>query len=96
MKYWREPLDQVKLPSYRVIIVEDWCKGCHFCIEFCPRKVLSESTEFNVKGYHPVCTNSDDNCAGCGLCDMICPEFAIHTIPAEQEESHEKKKLSNR
>ena len=29
------------------------CKGCGFCIAFCPPHVLEFSTEFNPQGYHP-------------------------------------------
>ncbi|MGQ9796798.1 4Fe-4S binding protein [Desulfosoma sp.] len=33
--------------------MEDRCKGCGYCIAFCPRDVLQESKRFNAKGYHP-------------------------------------------
>lgn len=88
MKIWRKPLneDQSKLVHNHVGITGDRCKGCRFCIEFCPRKVLRESEGFNAKGYHPACASDESFCAGCGLCEMICPEFAISVIPAPAQE----------
>ena len=55
----------------------DRCKGCGFCVEFCPTKVLELSSAFNGKGYHPPCVVAADKCSGCDLCGMYCPDFAI-------------------
>ena len=90
MKYWRKPLgqSQPKSDSYQVQILDERCKGCRFCIEFCPKKVLHESREFNAKGYYPARAEDCKDCLDCGLCELICPEFAIHVSPVE-EKSHE-------
>ncbi len=78
MKYWRKTLDQDRIPTrrYRLSVLKDRCKGCRLCIEFCPRQALKESPDFNSKGYHPPYTEND-GCLDCGLCELICPEFAI-------------------
>jgi len=78
-KFWRKPLDfdEWKKPKGELIILEDRCKGCKFCIEFCPNEVLAESPKLNAKGYHPPEISKPDECVGCGLCERICPEFAI-------------------
>jgi len=88
MKYWRKALDQGKVKPSRgqIDIIKDRCKGCRFCIEFCPKQVLEESSEFNSKGYHPVYAAHSDECVNCGLCELICPEFAIRVTPVEEEE----------
>lgn len=80
MKYWREPLDlaEVRVPHGILRIIKERCKGCGFCIEFCPRKVLVESPEYNSKGYHPPQVIDQEGCASCGLCEILCPEFAIY------------------
>ncbi|MBI4524529.1 MAG: 4Fe-4S binding protein [Deltaproteobacteria bacterium] len=58
------------------------CKGCQLCIDYCPTRVLSLSSEFNAKGYHyPIV--SSDNCIKCHACYSICPEFAIFATSAE-------------
>ena len=36
-----------------VTINVERCKGCGFCVEFCPTNVLALSSAFNSKGYHP-------------------------------------------
>ena len=91
MKYWRKTLDQdrVKPSRGRVEVLKDRCKQCRFCIEFCPKQVLEESTEFNRKGYHPVYAASPNECVNCGLCELICPEFAISVVLLEEEEVKE-------
>ena len=87
MKYWRKTLDRdrIKRSRYQIRVLKDRCKGCRFCIEFCPRQVLHESTEFNSKGYHPVYADSDNDCLNCGLCELICPEFAICVDSLDEE-----------
>ena len=85
MKYWRKPLDldQVKLPHGEVHIIADRCKGCGFCVEYCPKGVLELSMEFNAKGYHPPYVKQAGECVNCDLCERICPEFAIFCLAAE-------------
>ncbi len=82
MKLWRLPLDAEahSIPQGDVRIIENRCKGCGFCIEFCPNGCLKESKRFNSKGYHPPeLVFLAQDCVDCGLCNLICPEFAIFT-----------------
>ena len=60
-----------------VSIVVERCKGCGFCVEFCPTEVLDLSPAFNAKGYHPPVVVKPEKCSGCDLCGMYCPDFAI-------------------
>ena len=80
--------DQKKPARCRVSVIRERCKGCGFCIEFCPRKLLHESKEFNQKGYHPVDADSRDECLKCRLCELLCPEFAIYVVPVAGEEGN--------
>ncbi len=82
MKIWRTPLDaeKVQVPQGTVYIVRERCKGCEFCVEYCPRDVLEMSKDFNAKGYHPVAIKNEGLCVNCNLCEMICPEFAIYSV----------------
>jgi 2-oxoglutarate ferredoxin oxidoreductase subunit delta len=88
MKYWRTPLDvdRVRIPNGEVHIIKERCKGCGFCVEYCPKKVLELSDEFNSKGYHPPIVKDPVNCVDCQLCEMLCPEFAIYVLLKEGEE----------
>jgi len=70
--------------STTINIIEDRCKGCGFCIEFCPRGVLKASEKFNAKGYHPPYAEAPEKCVGCKLCTLICPDFAIFVTIEEK------------
>jgi 2-oxoglutarate ferredoxin oxidoreductase subunit delta len=85
MRFWRKPLDadKIKVPQGEIHIVKDRCKGCGFCVEYCPRDVLELSEEFNVKGYHPPYVKKPEDCVHCGLCEMLCPDFAIWVTEKE-------------
>ena len=79
MRFWRKPLDADKLqiPHGEIHIIRERCKGCGFCVEYCPKDVLELSIEFNYKGYHPPRAKNPDDCVHCGLCELLCPEFAL-------------------
>jgi 2-oxoglutarate ferredoxin oxidoreductase subunit delta len=89
MKYWRRPLDldKVTIPHGRVCIIEDRCKGCGFCVEYCPKDVLVLSDRFNRKGYHPPEVVTNGECVNCNLCEMICPDFAIFSVEVADTEA---------
>ena len=63
----------------QVVVRAERCKGCGFCVEFCPTDVLALSSGFTSKGYHPPEIVKAELCVNCGFCRMICPEFAIYT-----------------
>jgi 2-oxoglutarate ferredoxin oxidoreductase subunit delta len=99
VSYWRLPLDrdQIQVPHGIVHIIEERCKGCGFCVEFCPKGVLIMSASTNSKGYHPPEITEQIHCVNCGLCALLCPDFAIYvedgglgpqvTGPAMREEA---------
>ena len=80
MKYWRQPLDKdrIKVPRGVVQLIAERCKGCGFCVEFCPKKILSMSNSTNAKGYRLPEISEDASCPNCGLCMLLCPDFAIY------------------
>ncbi len=82
MGYWRQPLDRerVRVPHGVVHIIEERCKGCGFCVEFCPQNTLVMSRETNSKGYHPPQITDQTRCVDCGLCALLCPDFAIYVV----------------
>ena len=82
MPFWRKPLDfdQVQVPRGEVLIISERCKGCEFCIEYCPKDVLVLSKKFNRKGYHHPEVAKEGECVNCNLCEMICPDFAIYSV----------------
>lgn len=47
-----------------------WCKGCGYCVTFCPKEVLALKKE-------KVIIKNPSACTCCGICEMHCPDFAI-------------------
>jgi len=76
---WRKPLDsdKIKPPKGEVHIIANRCKGCGYCIEFCPRDVLDTSEELNERGVHLPKVIDESKCTLCRFCTAICPDFAI-------------------
>ena len=67
-------------------VVDEYCKGCGYCITICPKNVLKEYNHLNSKGYViPEILNMED-CIYCKKCELICPEMAI-TIEKEEVET---------
>ena len=73
----------VKRGKKQVIVIAERCKECGFCIDFCPKHILGKSDEINSRGYYPVCVDDNDECTGCNICSMICPDFAIYITSVE-------------
>ncbi len=74
------PQQEIKLRDVDILIIEDRCKGCSYCIKFCPRQVLELDEKLNKIGIHPPRIKDSTLCVGCGVCEDICPDFAIFLI----------------
>ena len=87
----KKPTDAArrKRPKARLAIDIELCKGCAFCVEFCPTGALELSSEFNKKGYHPPIVNEHD-CLYCEICELICPEFSIYCVEDPDEDAPSK------
>jgi 2-oxoglutarate ferredoxin oxidoreductase subunit delta len=83
------PLDRekVKTPRAEIHILKDQCKGCNYCIEFCPGEVLEESEEINARGVHPPKVVDESKCKLCGFCTAVCPDFAIFVVEKPRQEA---------
>ena len=62
-------LDREKCYTWKGLII------CRSCFERCPLKGTAIVLD---RGEYPVIT---DQCAGCGVCEHVCPQSAILTIP---------------
>lgn len=94
VRYREKPFgfEKPSTPQGELVIIEDRCKGCGFCVEYCPNDVLEVSDKYNSKGYHPPEIINIDECCYCGFCQIVCPDFAIYTIVEETEIEKEKRK----
>lgn len=79
--------------QYLVKVLKNICKDCTRCADACPKGLLSQTEDFNQKGYAAVNWNpvpkglkKEDlgkldlekiTCAGCQACYRACPESAI-------------------
>jgi 2-oxoglutarate ferredoxin oxidoreductase subunit delta len=91
-KFWRTPLDAEKIVRSKaeIHILKDQCKGCGFCIQYCPKKVLEESQEINARGVHPPKVVDESKCVICGFCTAVCPDFAIFVTEKPRKEDVKK------
>ena len=69
-----------KKPRGYVSVNLERCKGCGFCVAFCPKKVLDLSNDYNAKGYHYPVAFRKEVCSGCDQCGSYCPDFAIYGL----------------
>lgn len=61
----------------KILIEAELCKGCKYCINACPQKIIRTGGSNNAKGYRVVEQFDTDKCSGCKLCAIVCPESAI-------------------
>ncbi|MFQ5999330.1 MAG: ferredoxin family protein [Candidatus Bathyarchaeia archaeon] len=78
------PREEKKAAKTKIMIIEDRCKGCGYCIEFCPVKALEYSNKLTMRGVHTPRLKENNNCTGCGLCELLCPDFAIYLEKEEK------------
>lgn len=81
-------LEKWKITKPQIYIINERCKECEWCMQFCPEEILEKSDVINKKGYHPPKLKdgaSFDDCAECHFCELICPEFAIYVKVPEEE-----------
>jgi len=60
-----------------VVIGEEMCKACGFCLNVCPVDVFAYRTATNKLGWFPMYVAHEEHCIGCMLCYQICPDFCI-------------------
>jgi 2-oxoglutarate ferredoxin oxidoreductase subunit delta len=62
----------------KVEINKEKCKSCSYCVEFCPRKLISLSSNINSRGFfYAEFIGPEEKCTSCSLCAIMCPEVAI-------------------
>ena len=67
----------------RVTINSVRCKACGLCIAHCPKHLLGSAEAMNAAGYRPTVQDHPEQCNGCAICALMCPEicFTIARVP---------------
>ena len=68
----------------KLCVNADYCKGCLICVEVCKVNAIQASAQINAKGYLLPMEKDMKRCNACGLCELMCPDFAI-TIEESDE-----------
>ena len=83
----------------KLAIDETRCKGCNLCTKVCPYKIFGEGKKLNRKGVAIPELDRPERCANCrlqklygrqlcGVCQLTCPDQAIHWTEEEPYELH--------
>ncbi|MFH0913506.1 MAG: 4Fe-4S dicluster domain-containing protein [Candidatus Omnitrophota bacterium] len=64
----------------KIEINKDRCKGCMFCISFCPKGLIVADSGLNRLGVKPAKFKESAECLGCSLCAIICPDCCIEVF----------------
>lgn len=67
----KEALQLIKLKSENLLT--EWCKGCGYCVKWCPKEALSIGKDLNHSGYRYVLLD-EEKCVACGICRTVCPD----------------------
>ncbi len=74
------------MPVEKIIIDEEFCKGCGLCVIACPLKLITLGRKFTKQGY-PLAQISEEGqvrCTSCAACARMCPDVAI-TVRKEKK-----------
>ena len=61
----------------KIVVDPERCKGCGYCVDACPQKILRLAEGLNSMGYHPVECFDLEKCTGFTFCALMCPDLAI-------------------
>ncbi len=65
------------------------CKGCSWCMEYCPSHAITLSSRLNLKGYFVADFEEKKGCTGCAVCAVMCPEVAIEVYQLEKTDERQ-------
>ena len=87
-----QPSSKADPPKGTVEISDERCKGCSYCVVFCPTNALAMGGRLNMKGYHLPELVNPEKCNGCDMCGLFCPDFAIFGINFKKAKKKENEK----
>ncbi len=71
-----------------IVIKDAMCFGCGYCQKFCARGCIAiRGDKFTPQGYLLPDFANPDNCNACGICEQMCPHFAIEVYKYVESET---------
>ncbi len=68
-----------------IVIHEDACQGCSYCVESCPTHAIVRSEDkFTLMGYQKAVFAHPEKCTACQVCYWMCPHNAIEVYKYEK------------
>lgn len=65
----------------RIEVNAELCKGCMYCVENCPQKIIKIGQKQNIGGhFYAEQADPDKKCNACKICGTMCPEAAIEVF----------------
>ncbi len=66
----------------KLILHQDSCKACLYCVAACPKQALAVSDYTNAKGYQAVGVD-EEKCVVCGACFAVCPDYVYEIVKGD-------------
>ncbi len=71
-------------------IIEQHCLGCGYCEHFCNQGCIEiTGDKFTSQGYLLPTFEHPEKCTACGICNWMCPHFAIEVYKYVEAEAAE-------
>jgi 2-oxoglutarate ferredoxin oxidoreductase subunit delta len=71
----------------KIVINENLCLGCGYCVHFCANECITISDKFNAQGFLVPSFTKPESCTACGSCARMCPQYIIDVYKYENIKS---------
>lgn len=70
-----------------IVIDEGLCRGCGYCMKFCPKEcIVISSDNIGPQGFTLPTVFKPEECIACCFCSWLCPHSAIEVYKFVEEE----------
>ncbi len=81
---------KAKVAGSKVDVDKTKCKGCQYCLIYCPKHCFKMSEDVNRHGVHYAEFIGKAECISCGLCAAVCPDICITVYKGLGDEMYKK------